>query len=131
VHESYEDITSKLGTPLWWDEVGCPRYEPFNVHMLNDIYAKEAVLLEIACQNCAHRFMVAMSRSFFNSATPLHILIRSGTLHYGDPPNYGCCAGGPTMNCDDLRVHQYWRKARKPYEMIRVPAFEVALAPQW
>ena len=131
MHESYEDITSKLGKPLWWDEVGCPRYEPFTVRMLNDIYAKEAVLLEIACQACEHRFLVAMSRSLFSGGTPLHKLIRNGSIHYGDPPNYGCCASGPTMNCDDLRVHEYWRQARRPYEMIRVKAFEVALPPQW
>lgn len=27
--QAYDDITSRLGNPLWWDEAGCPRYVPF------------------------------------------------------------------------------------------------------
>jgi hypothetical protein len=132
MHESYEDITSKLGRPLWWDEVACPRYDPFHPSMCADIYAKEAVLLEIACQNCGHRFMVAMSRGPADAwMAPFSEQIRDGTLHYGDPPNLGCCMAGPTMNCEDLRVHQYWRYSRRKLEMIRVRALEVSITPQW
>jgi hypothetical protein len=73
--------------------------------------------------------------------------IAHGTIHYGDPPNTGCCAAGGTMNCWDLRVVEYWarsftlRKLLDPtntsdtmkgdeclrYEWTRVPAFEIEL----
>jgi len=73
--------------------------------------------------------------------------IAHGTIHYGDPPNAGCCAAGPTMNCWDLRVVEYWarsftlRRLLDPtntsdtmkgdeclrYEWTRVPAFEIEL----
>ena len=35
-------------------------------------------------------------------------LARDGTIHYGDPPNIGCCPAGPTMNCWDLAVVEFW-----------------------
>lgn len=36
--------------------------------------------------------------------------VRSGAIHYGDPPNTECCAAGPTMNCWDLRVIEFWAR---------------------
>ena len=133
--QSYDDITLKLGTPLWWDEVGCPRYEQFEPQMCNNIYADEAVLLLIACQNCRHEMQVAMSLSMFERIQhgvkemlpELHERIMRGGLHYGDPP---CseCASGPTMNCDDLKILEYWyRNQGTRHEWTRNSKFEVEL----
>ena len=59
--QDYSDITAKLGKPLWWDEAGCPRYEPFQPCMANDFYAREVALLRVACQNCQAEHIVCAS----------------------------------------------------------------------
>ena len=49
--------------------------------------------------------------------------IRNKTLHYGDPPNIECCAAGPTMNCNDHKVLQYWK--REDLEWVRGKTLEI------
>lgn len=108
----YRDIRDKIATePLWWDEVGVPRYCVFSPKETNDIYADEVAFLEIACQNCRRRFKVALragSRQRREGAPSLDSRVRDGSLHYGDPPNIGCCPAGPTMNSVPLRVLEFW-----------------------
>ena len=41
--------------------------------------------------------------------------IRAGTLHYGDPPNTGCCSSGPSMTSLALRVVEYWSRKNDKY----------------
>ncbi len=114
---SYDDIRSRIPeSPRWWDENGVPRYVPFTPDETADIYAQECALVLIACQACGAEFLVAFSwprvgfvRGECKALTPL-TLERVRSLHYGDPPNVGCCPAGPTMNCDDLRVLEFWRK---------------------
>jgi hypothetical protein len=60
--------------------------------------------------------------------------IQSGSLHYGDPPNMQCCPAGPTMNCEDLHVLEYWiRKPSRVGKVItewhQVPDLELDLDP--
>lgn len=130
MNQAYKDITDKLGPPLWWDEVGAPRYEPFRPGLVNCIYAEEAALLLIACQACRTAFEVAMTQSPVKAvATGRFVTLRqqieNRVIHYGDPPNFGCCASGPTMNCDDLQVLQFWRRNR--FEWVRDSSLEVKL----
>ena len=106
MNQEYHDITSRLGKPLWFDECGVPRYDPFTPRLCNDIYTDEAVLLEIACQGCYERFKVAMSRNQLErlriahargeslvpaakgEAYTLRDEIKDRTIHYGDPPHH-------------------------------------------
>jgi hypothetical protein len=46
-------------------------------------------------------------------------------IHYGDPPNSGCCPAGATMNCIDLRVLQFWARAGSTW--VRSPELEIEL----
>ena len=122
MHTDYADIRSRIPTPpLWWDEEAVPRYEPFHPRLTANIYARECALVEIACQNCQARFLVAFSRSDHRflwgedgklkqvvAAPTLASEVQDGSLHYGDPPNTDHCDAGPTMNCDDLRVVEFW-----------------------
>jgi hypothetical protein len=120
VREAYDDITSRLGEPQWWDENGTPRYCDFDPHHLSDVYADECCLLLIACQECGRRFKVAMSdgaweRALRGGGLSLREDIEGGWLHYGDPPFHDegeerACLAGPTMNCDDLEVLEYWSR---------------------
>jgi hypothetical protein len=132
MHEAYEDITSQLGEPGWYDECAVPRYCPFSPSRLADVYADECVLLEIACQECGRRFRVAMSESACHRAMcdlgdlTLRKGIEDGWLHYGDPPHHqgdgngAPCYAGATMNCDDLAVLEYWcRDGRREWTRIR------------
>ena len=53
--------------------------------------------------------------------------IRDGTLHYGDPPNIGCCLTGPSMNVVDVRVLEYWHKSGPDLEWARNAYLEMEL----
>lgn len=104
----YKDIRDRIPEPpRWYDEYGVPRYCEFAPGETSNVYAGEAVYFEIACQACGHRFLVAETSG---SGDRLANAIRSGDLSYKDPPNIGCCPGGPTMMSETLRVLEYWRR---------------------
>ena len=129
--QGYQDIIKKLGEPLWWDEVGCPRYEEFKPSLCNDIYISEAALVRIACQSCGHKTLVGMSWSKSSCVfsahppNPLSDQIKDGYIHYGDPPPHNCC--GDTMNCLDLKVLQFWKKERAFHNWERDSSLEIEL----
>lgn len=136
MHHHYRDITSRISEPpKWYDEEAVPRYCDFAPDQTANIYASEAALVEIACQGCGTRFKVAfswdrMDMKWVRGTPRLHeelTLADVKDLHYGDPPNAGCCPSGPTMNCDDLRVLEFWRKNER-FRWTRIPELEVALA---
>lgn len=120
MNQHYPDLIDKLGEPLWWDERGVPRYLPFHPSLCNDIYAKEAVLFRICCQTCGREFNVADTWSEMDMVMNPHAVslrnrVDDRSLHYGDPPNIGCCEAGPTMNCEDLDVLEFWQRHEAQY----------------
>ena len=102
--QEYSDITKKLGKPVWWDEAGCPRYEPFQPCMANDFYAEEVALLRIACQNCQTEYLVSVSSGIKDSRA---FRERPLPLAYGDPPR-SCCGAGATMTSETLEIVELW-----------------------
>lgn len=123
MHSSYEDIRSRISQdPIWFDDHGVPRYERFTPHLLPSIYANEAVLMEIQCQDCPEKFLVGMqchvfiARQTFSSCMEDYLRHQGqgsvwAPIHYGDPPMHDCSGGaGPTMNCYDLRILEFWIK---------------------
>lgn len=125
---NYKDITEKLGTPLWWDDYGVPRYCDFEPMAVADIYAKEAALVVVACQNCQRQFPVAITSSameMVRGGSTVRDVIESGTTGWGDPPNIGCCASGPTMTSDDVKVLEFWEVDEKSRDWSRVRELEV------
>lgn len=147
MHNAYRDIRSRIQeSPRWWDENGVPRYGLFATDRIADIYADECALVMIACQGCRKEFMVAFSASqhgtwmngdwsgiedreaaFDACKHSIAKQIRDGSLHYGDPPNTECCPAGPTMNCLDVMVLEYWR-LNDLREWERVSELELMLA---
>lgn len=134
MHASYEDIRALTDRkPLWYDENGCPRYAPFHPSLIADIYAEQACLLEIGCQGCEQRFLVAMSytRWFAPRAMSLAEAVDQRIIHYGDPPRHmdewgdGCV--GETMNCGDCRVVEFWGHTEVWSGWVRTPQYEVTL----
>ena len=125
----YNDIRELLGTPPWWDEVGVPRYCKFGPDETNCIYANEVVLFAITCQNCGHSFVVALSWHPLHDCHSLKERIEQNTLHYGDPPNIGCCASGATMNSIPKHIIQFWHKPE--WDWKRVPELERAIVCEW
>lgn len=132
---AYEDIVKRLGQPLWYDEYGVPRYDPFDRKLVADIYAHEIALVEIQCQACLKRFDVAFSYGPMQQVSDPNLpslseRVTDDTLHYGDPPRHdhpnakGC--SGATMNCNELRVLQFWRTSQK-YDWHRLGRLEVRL----
>lgn len=149
MHESYEDIRAKIPeSPQWFDENAVPRYCNFEPRRCANIYADEAALAEITCQGCGQRFCVAFSQDrmteFKRGGKSLADDIRAKELHYGDPPNIGCCAAGPTMNSEPRRVLEYWHRNNPEYvrdgivtnvvsymEWRRDSSLEVDIRPDW
>ena len=129
MHAHYADILSRIAEPpQWWDENAVPRYDAFAPDECADLYVDEVALVEIACQACGVRFQVAFSYGFMGKVkkeASIAARILDGTLHWGDPPNVQCCPAGPTMNCVDLRVVEYWK--RDSFDWDRLPAFELTL----
>lgn len=125
---SYRDIINRAGPPDWWGPGGVPRYGDFDPSEI-DIYARQAVLYEIACQSCRRRFQVAESWSLHDQmranlireglgGTPVTVdhsirgsLEAGQGLNYGDPPNVDCCPAGATMSSLFVRVLEYHERA--------------------
>jgi len=127
MHSEYEDIRSRIAeNPSWFDEHGVPRYCEFSTARLANIYWREAALVVIRCQACHHHFNVAFSYTPFISGTTtsLEEKVRKGILHYGDPPNIGCCPPGPSMNSELIKVLQFWKRER--LEDSRIHDLEVS-----
>jgi len=140
MHEDYDDIRSRISEPpTWFDEHAVPRYCEFSPERCADIYARQVCLLLVECQSCARSFEVASSWSGYDSKHALDELIRTGEIHYGDPPNVGCCMSGPSMNSVPRRVLQFWRRSRPPaqnevaagLQWERVQELEIEVACEW
>lgn len=128
----YDDIIEKLGTPVWFDENAVPRYCEFDPWKCANIYAFEVVLLAIECQGCAHEFAVCMSLARYEQimgtkGRALADMILDGSIHYGDPPNIGCCAAGPSMNSVPLRVLEYHSTKERSSEFKRNSDLEIKI----
>lgn len=131
----YEDILALAAgkQPLWWDENGVPRFAEHHPHHCPDIYADEVVLLEIACQLCGTPMRVQLSTSSSDKLLagalkrPYKTLaeqVKNRTIHYGDPPHHNhpsgtFCHAGCTMNCNDLRVVEFWSRERPDWQRAR------------
>jgi len=89
VKRHYSDIISRIAEPpTWFDENGTPRYGPFSPDLLPDIYAVQACLLLIRCQNCGTEFKVSMSFGRYDirlkrARASLKDRIVSNEIHYG------------------------------------------------
>lgn len=106
MNNEYHDIRNRIAEPpKWWDEFAVPRYCDFAPTHAANIYAREAALLSIECQACRAPFKVCMT-----AGRGLADAIKDGSLHYGDPPNIECCLTGPSMNCVDVRVLEFWHR---------------------
>jgi hypothetical protein len=155
VYRDYADITSRLGPCKWYDGNSVPRYEEFSPNMC-DVYNRYVAFMEIACQSCDKRFLVASEISMMQTyqvSLPISPLEgdekkidevtrkldkegglspweQIGSFHYGDPPRHGTeetCVAGDTMNSVPVRILQFWKKDNKGFEWIRDPKFEFEL----
>ena len=127
----YEDILAlSKQPPLWFDEHAVPRFCKFKPDEVADIYADEVALSLIRCQSCHAEFKVAFSLNSMNyylqaNRRRLWEEITGQSLHYGDPPNVRCCAAGPTMNSEMVKVLEYWQRSEDFFEWERKPELEV------
>ena len=127
---NYEDIRSRISDPIrWWDNNGVPRYCEFHPSRCG-IYDAVVALVEVACQACGKRFLVAVTLDGHaleelgdRYRRPTHGDI--GSFHYGDPPSHRAegCLAGDTMNVESVRVAEFWE--REAGEWRRLPEHEV------
>lgn len=125
MNRSYEDLLSLTSEPpSFFQKDGVPRWAAFEPGRSTDVYAVEAMTLEISCQACDARFHVLMERRSHGETKTLADRIRDGTIHYGDPPSVGCCLSGSSMNSEPVRVLGYW--SRETFEWTRDRSLEIA-----
>jgi len=126
---SYKDIKDEIDrVPVWYDEKGVPRYCEFHPDRVNDIYAREVILIWIECQSCGQKFKVAISQDKMG----IHKLNSfkdwdQECIHYGDPPRHDDNIG-ETMSCLDLEILEYWEQGKT--EWNRLKEYEGKLYPQ-
>ena len=119
---SYDDITDRLGCPLWWDHQGVPRYVPFHPQE-GGVQARATALLEIQCQFCPELFIVAMEHNTLEALTPPHTpevgdeWDAVGSFHYGDPPRHGCT--GDSANSVPRKCLEFWTKGPPTWDWIQ------------
>lgn len=130
---AYEDITRRLGEPLWYDRHGVPRYDPFRPDMCG-VYACYTALLEIECQGCGKRFKTAVDYPSYELCggrlwwPQLPTAEDEGDFRYGDPPPHDCPGGGlcagSTMGSVTRRILEFWVK--DGFEWTRRREYEFA-----
>lgn len=109
---AYDDLLSLTGRkPSFFQAEGVPRWADFQPGDSTSPYAVDCAIVEIACQLCDMRFHVLME-STSRDRTTVEEQIRTSTLAYRDPPNVGCCPGGPSTTSETVRVIEYWRRQR-------------------
>lgn len=147
MNHHYRDIRDRIDVePLWWDEQAVPRYCEFTPNATANIYARQIVLLLIECQGCRREFRVCITQSDMDRITSRrdengHVVLRPrlsecvADLHYGDPPNVGCCGAGPTMNSIPRRVLEFWDQYDEDghflHEARRQSDLEVEIDCEW
>lgn len=128
MNRDYNDIKSRLGQPLWYDEYAVPRYDKFSPDQCG-IYDHQVALLEIRCQSCGELFRAASTWNrldcLWNDRAPVIAPLPSHdgwtSFHYGDPPSHSCT--GDTMNSEPVRVVEFWQ--RIDFEWQRNKAEEI------
>jgi len=113
VWPSYNDIRSRLGEPLWWDGNCVPRYEPFHPDLCG-VHNEEVALIEIACQQCDQRFLVAIEVSKRREDASIPTPETVWQWGFGDPPRHaraGGCAAGDVMQSIPMRIVEFWSRA--------------------
>lgn len=126
MNRRYEDLMALTPEPpTFFQKDGVPRWEAFEPGRSTDVYSVEAVTMEISCQVCDARFHVLMERESHGGKKTLAERILDGSIHYGDPPNTGCCDCGPSMNSEPVRILGHW--SRTGWEWTRDPSLEVSM----
>ena len=125
MNRSYDDLLSLTDRkPSFFQSAGVPRWGAFRPQDSTGVYARECAIAEIACQACDTRFHVLFERG--SGEPEIAERIGRSQLAYRDPPNVGCCASGPTMTSETLRVIEYWRREPYPDGWTRDPSLETA-----
>jgi hypothetical protein len=126
LNRSYEDLFALTTVePTFFQKGGVPRWGTFEPGRSTDVYAVEAATMEISCQGCDARFHVLMERRSHGEPKTLAERILDGSIHYGDPPNVGCCPSGPSMNSEPVRILGYW--SRSDWQWKRDPSLEIEM----
>ena len=119
MHRGYDDITARLGEPLWWDGQGVPRYDTFRPDLCG-VYDTQVALVELACQGCSRRLMVTVEHDLM---AVIEHNIDSWSMptaddpgcwdSYGDPPIHAGAKGlciGCSMTSGCYRILEFWQK---------------------
>lgn len=108
----YEDLTSRLGEPLWYDDQAVPRYDPFTPDQCG-IYDDWVMLQVVSCQSCDREFECATSSSRLALRVKTWDVADAmrNLYGWGDAPWHtidGSQCAGTTMTSDVGSVLELW-----------------------
>jgi hypothetical protein len=132
--DHYKDIIDRINEPpKWWDRCGCPRYCDPTPENCSHVYAKHCAFMVIECQACSHEFVVEFAASSIDmldrhAEPPAFREWDPTNLHYGDPPNIGCCPAGATMNSVPRVLLGSWDRTLSDWEQTHK---NVPVRPFW
>jgi hypothetical protein len=108
----YPDLIALAPTPpIWWDELGVPRFVAFAPTLRADLYATEIALVRVCCSGCGAMHDVATSCNPAANASVRSLASRAseGRLPTIEAPAFGCCDAGPMRFLEPIRILQFWR----------------------
>ncbi len=128
----YQDITTKLGEPIWYDEYKVPRYCEFSPQQIAEIYANEVALVLTQCDHCHKQFKIAYSSDLLESiSAPFNYLknhITKNDMQCGLPPNDTCFEiAFPNGLAMPIKVLEYWCKSPETKQWERDSTYEIPL----
>ncbi len=115
MNRSYDDLTSRLGPPLWWDMHAVPRYVEFHPEHCG-VYDDFVALVELACQGCQRRLLCSVEIARFTHLRRTdrwEVIMPTAESpgdfdRYGDPPIHGAGCIGCTMGSGIYRIVEFW-----------------------
>jgi hypothetical protein len=105
----YDDIVKAAKTPpLWWDENGTPRFAEFEPTMCANVYAKQAMLMQVVCPRCRATCDVVVSCEQTDLDIQSDLAARDVGGLYGLLPHFGHCPY--PYRPELIAVRSIWRR---------------------
>jgi len=134
----YRDIREKLGTPMWHDSNGVPRYAEFHPKYLG-VYDYYAAHFLVQCQSCLQTFPCATGSQNYRFHNNEVVMIDDifafleQYVSWGDAPWHdddSQCAG-TTMSSSVVKLLSVWERKNSDWEPLEITQKMTDLVTEW
>lgn len=133
----YRDIREKLGTPLWHDSHGVPRYAEFHPKFLG-IYDDYAALFYVQCQACSQLFPCASGTPKYQFTKTPHVIenienFLDEYVGWGDAPwhDEDKQCSGTTMSTSIVKLLSVWERISGEWVQREITQSMTDLVTDW